>query len=284
MNRSGGDNMTVSVSEEEVRNVLLKQVGKMNKTFVDYENNPFEPETTHQFRVRMRRVRALLNFLKPRMEKEDYKDLNSSLREAAKRLGPLREADVLIEETGEQALEEPDLIDHYQDLFNFLHQERKKLLNYRRSDDVMSYLQDMVDETTEKIQELELTLDDKKEDNWADFIQNRLQKKDRKLKEEYDKADHANYEESHQVRKQAKKVRYAAGGFKKLYAGDDAKVIKKNAKAIQKELGESCDFYVNAGLLREYGEKTDEKELKDSFELLAKRQEEQRQELIEKEL
>ncbi|MDZ7834817.1 MAG: phosphohistidine phosphatase SixA [Alkalibacterium sp.] len=109
-----------------IKAVLLNQVDEMEQAYLDFQNNPYAPERTHEFRKTMRKLRSQLHFIKPLIGKEAYKDLNAVIKDAYHRVEPIREADVLITSCGTCALQEPDLIDDFADLFRYLHKERRK--------------------------------------------------------------------------------------------------------------------------------------------------------------
>jgi CHAD domain-containing protein len=57
----------------------------------------WEPEAIHQSRVGTRRLKAALDLLKPVLSKRPQKKLGKILRKLRRRLGPLRDGDVMIE-------------------------------------------------------------------------------------------------------------------------------------------------------------------------------------------
>ncbi|WP_028274785.1 CHAD domain-containing protein [Atopococcus tabaci] len=265
-----------SDESEKIKAVLAQQMHVVEQAYKDYQNNPYEPETVHQLRVNLRRMRGMLNFLKPQLAEETYTELNGALKAAGGRLGSLREADVLIEECGQLALKEPDLVDNYYDVFKFLRNERQKRLRGGFSKTTHQEVETAVTQTKRAIEQLSFQLSTQKE--WTKFLEKRLKKKTKKLKELYEETDHSDHEASHQVRIQAKKVRYAADGFES-WLGKEAESRKK-AKKIQNKLGLGTDLYINARLLEEYAEKAKEKPLKEAFFILARYKEDARNKLV----
>lgn len=262
---------------EKIKAVLLQQMYAVEQAYKDYQNNPYESETVHQLRVNLRRMRGLLNFLKPQLPEETYIELNGALKAAGGRLGPLREEDVLMEECGQLALKEPELVDNYYDVFKFLRNERQKRLRGGYSKTTHQELETAVTQTKRAIELLSFELSTQKE--WSKFLEKRLKKKTKKLKELYEETDHSDHEASHQVRIQAKKVRYAADGFES-WLGEEAEKNRKKAKKIQNKLGLGTDLYTNARLLKEYAERAKEKTLKEAFLTLARYKEDARNKLV----
>lgn len=267
--------------DEQIKAVLLEQVEALKKRYRDYVNNPYASETVHQFRVSIRRLRALLNFLKPVLLDVVYERLNTRLSDAANRLSPLRDVDVLIEEVGKIALEQPDLIDEYTMMFKFLDKERRQLLRWRTSENIQNFFEETLEETEREITSLRFI--GKKDHSWPAFVEKRLAKEVKKLQKQYEKADFREYESTHSARKQGKKVRYAADGFKEWVSKKEAKKYTKQAKNIQNSLGKICDTYVLQELLEEYAEKASEKAMQNDFSTLSDYLEEQREALIQDE-
>lgn len=267
-------------SDEQVLAVLREQLEAIRAAYRNFINNPYEPETTHQLRVNLRRMRGLLNFLKPTMEADGYTLLNDSLREAGNRLGTLRELDVLIAECTDLANTAPNLIDNYADVFRFLHEKRNRELQTLVSYSSMKDIEQLIEEAGENLAQLHLKLTDRKETEWGEFLANRLEKKQGRLRRDFKEVDHADYAASHQVRIQAKKVRYAANGFGKLMKAKTKK-ISKRAEALQEELGRYCDLHINAQTLESYAQKTEDPPLQEAFRKLSQHQFEERRKLLE---
>lgn len=262
--------------------VLQEQMKAIEAAYRDFINNPYEPETTHQLRVSMRRLRGLLNFLKPLMEEDGYRMLNDSLREAGNRLGTLRELDVLIQECTELAMVDPELINNYSDVFRFLHEKRNRELQTIVSYTNMKDLEVLIAETKDNLQYLHLSLAGRKEADWEEYLTSRLERKQEQLRRAFKEVDHADYPASHQVRIKAKRVRYAANGFAKLMKAK-AKKISKRAEELQEELGRYCDLHVNAQTLANYVDKTEDEPLQNAFRKLSQHQFDEREKLLAKE-
>ncbi len=247
---------------EEVRDILLKRLAKINKAYLNYQNNPYNPKTTHKLRVKIRKLRALLNFIKLIIDEDIYDKLNASLRETAQVFVKVREIDVLIELCGEIALEKPELSEGYKDLFNYLGKERRKEMRRTFNKTNKSLIENTLALCEKEILELEFN-----QDSWEDFAEKRMKKRIKKLEKRLEETDEKDYDYVHKTRITAKKVRYAAADFGSIMKKTHKKAHKK-AEEIQDELGHQTDLHINQNLLTEFEKKTDENSLKQLFHKL----------------
>ena len=252
--------------EAEVRKRLSKQMSKINKRYFLYKNNPYLPKNIHQLRVSMRKMRSFLNFLKPLLSVEKYQELNGNLKALANKIGPIREIDVLIEECNKIAKSQPELIENYADVFRFLEKERLQLIKYESTKKAFMQYEETLTGIEEIIDTLELTFENTSEDDLEAFIEKRFEQKINKLKKRYKDLDYKDYDKIHDLRKQAKKLRYTIKGFKKWVPKKDRKAISKKTENIQTDLGKITDAYVNLELLKKYKNSTNNDELTEAFE------------------
>jgi CHAD domain-containing protein len=197
-----------------------------------------DPESLHDMRVGVRRLRALLR-AGGDLVAGDTVELEERLKELGRILGEVRDLDVLLERLDTEAAE---LGGHDarrgESLLAVLRTERSgsrsRLLAALRSDEYLALL----DDTARTIDELEPSGSVVTLDELTHQAATKLRKAVRKLPEEP-----AN-EDLHAVRKKGKRARYAAelAGQKKLV---------KRAKKLQDVLGEHQDAVVAAKRLRE---------------------------------
>jgi CHAD domain-containing protein len=252
--------------EIKVRKRLSKQMSKINKRYLFYKNNPYLPKNIHQLRVNIRKMRSFLNFFKPLLATKKYQELNEALKELANKIGPIREIDVLIEECNKIAKSQPELIGNYADVFRFLEKERLQLIKYASTKKAFIQYEETLTGIEEILDTLELSSENTSEVNIEAFIEKRFEQKINKLKKHYRDLDYNDYENVHDVRKQAKKLRYTIKGFKKWLPKKDYKVISKKTKSIQEKLGIITDVHVNLELLKKYKNSTNNDELTEAFE------------------
>lgn len=253
--------------ENKILKAIHKQFNQVKNSYQDYHNNPYKSDYVHRLRVDMRKNRTLLNFLKPLITSDMYESFNKGLKDLGERLSPLRDLDTLIEECALVASEEPNLIDNYALVFRFLEKERLKLVKKQSTEKAFQEFEEVLDKTEKLLNELTFDLNNN-ETTLVKEVDKRYQHKIKKLEKAYDKLDRADYEDVHEVRKHAKKVRYTSTGFKKLFPKKQRKAIRKYAKTVQDDLGEITDTYMSVELLELYKEKVSTKTLAESFQKL----------------
>jgi CHAD domain-containing protein len=197
-----------------------------------------DPESLHDMRVGVRRLRALLRAARELLA-GDTVELGERLKELGRILGEVRDLDVLLERLEVEAAELGGQdARRGESLLAALRTERScsrsRMLAALRSDEYLTLL----DDTARTIDELEPSGSAVTLDELTDQAAGKLRKAIRKLP-----GEPAN-EELHEVRKKGKRARYAAelAGRKKLV---------KRAKKLQDVLGEHQDAVVAAERLRE---------------------------------
>ena len=197
-----------------------------------------DPESLHDMRVAVRRLRALLR-AGGKLVADDTAELEARLKELGRVLGEVRDLDVLIERLEGEAAElgEEDA-ERARPLLAVLRRERsrnrQRLLAFLRSEEYSALL----DDTARTIEELRPSGSGASLGDLADKAFRKTRKAVRGLSDE--PAD----DELHAVRKKGKRARYAAelAGRKKFV---------KRAKQLQDVLGEHQDAVVAAARLRE---------------------------------
>lgn len=236
--------------------ILLARMEKIKHAYRTFKARPTDPETTHKLRVNIRKLRGLLNFLKPVIDQNIYEAINRVLREINQSFSGLRECDVLLELCQELVDEHSELDEEAEPLFQFLNNERRKEMVRLLQQDSRPNLK-AVENALHQI-----SLPDK---NWDKFVSKRIEKKAEVLKKEYHDLNNKSYEKIHKVRIMAKKLRYAAEYFDALTTKELEKYATY-AEKIQDKLGKKTDHYVNQRLLIRYGNQVQNSELKTVFE------------------
>ena len=253
--------------ENKVFKALHKRFSQIKVSYQKYRNNPYEADYIHRFRVDMRKMRVLFNFLKPFLNEDIYETFNQALRELGKKLSPLRDLDTLIEECSVLAIEEPELIDNFAEVFRHLEKERMKLVKSQSTKKAFKEFEGIL-EGAEAILDQLILLDNSKESKFEKLLEERYQHKVEKFDKEYAELDITDYEAVHEVRKLAKKVRYASVGFKKVLPKKERRKAKKKAKKVQERLGEITDKHVSIEFLEEYKKKSTNKKVEKSLQTI----------------
>lgn len=175
-------------NDKKVKNILLERLSIIEARYVDFSNNPFDSDITHDLRVSIREMRRTFNVTNVELVK------------------------------------------------------------------------DALTTTKETLEELELD----KDFDWDKYVAKRLEKKNDKLQKAYEEVDLEDYETVHDIRKDAKKNRYAAKYYKNV-TSKKTKPYKKAAEAIQDEFGEVTDAHVNYDLLTDFADQVEDKGVRELF-------------------
>ncbi|HLX31570.1 MAG TPA: CYTH and CHAD domain-containing protein [Gaiellaceae bacterium] len=197
-----------------------------------------DPESLHDMRVGVRRLRALLRAGRD-LVASDTSGLDERLQQLGRTLGEVRDLDVLLERLrGEAAELGPEDAKQARALLSSLSRERarkrRRLLDVLSSDGYLALL----DDTARAIASLETSHADVSLDELAGRAAGKLRKTVRSL------PDAPSDEELHALRKSGKRARYAAE-----LAGQ-GKIVRR-AKQLQDVLGEHQDAVVAEQRLRE---------------------------------
>ena len=200
---------------------------------------PDDDEHLHQYRISVRVARSLVKFIKPyqkRMQNQELKDLLKELQDPTSRM---RELDVLVRTLAD----EPELQAKC----------REAQLAFRK--EFMSALK--LPETQEKLERVEHEL---KHIAWknsvceegidADALASRVKARRDYCELTLGTVDFDNQEEVHDLRKQAKALRYIARELAACLP-EDAATVSGDMRDMQDKLGEWCDARVNAALVYE---------------------------------
>lgn len=239
-----------------MKGILLARLEKIRRAYGTFKQNPTDPEATHQLRVNIRKLRGLMNFMKPVLSENEYVTVNQVLRETGQIYGELRELDVLLVLCREIVAEQPELKVASEELFEFLQSERRKEMARLLKQDIRPNLK-AVENTLNRLQ-----LPDK---NWDKFVTKRIYKLAENLKKDYKDLDKSDYKKSHKTRIKAKKVRYAADDFNVMVSKDLSDHVAY-AEKIQDKLGKITDQYINKQLLKDYSHEVRNPDLKMLFE------------------
>lgn len=221
----------------KLEEILCKAAARVEETMALFLENPEDVEALHDFRVSIRTLRSELSFLKPYIEPEQVKYLQLNLRNLVVKTSRQRELDVLAGMLSAAESPNEELIA----LIDKLRRKERKLL--------------LAEIGTKKVVKRTCKLLDRVEHlDWKQHIENgglcaedliaRFELIQLKFESAYLKTDYSDVEQTHDLRKAAKRVRYASREFGALLGGA-AEGVPEAMCDVQDELGALCDARVN---------------------------------------
>ncbi|SDY80943.1 CYTH and CHAD domain-containing protein [Tindallia californiensis] len=235
---------------------LLSRVAleKTSKALGKLLKDPKGIETLHQLRVSIRNLRSLLFLYKPLIEENQYKKINSLLRDWSRQTNELRELDVMLLNIGEWT----DSLDNKKDAYPICKEVKKVLENQKENFTNMLLQGKMTPYLLEVSGTLECILDqsiEKKGKSKATaFIKKRMfQQIDGFMKEA--KTVEINEKEAlHRLRIKGKKLRYSLQNVMQgisLENKNEFKKVLKITKLLQDLLGTIHDSHCEMKRMRE---------------------------------
>lgn len=217
--------------------VLKKSLKKMEMHLSDFLHHPEDPETLHDLRVSIRTLRSLLAFIAPFQNRKQNQSVQSSLHDVFVQTSHLRELDVLLEQTDDPSSEADDLVaastalrmKEQRRLVNFFHSKKtkKKFARVHRELHSLNWKKSVAYEGLGPEQVRSLFVD---------------------LFTSFDTAlanlDLKDVEATHNLRKEAKQVRYVAEHLGRFFEGE-ASSAASLATEVQDWLGGLCDARIN---------------------------------------
>lgn len=225
----------------KLEEILCTAAARVEETMALYLENPEDIEALHDFRVSIRTLRSELSFLKPYIEPAQVKYLQMKLRELVVKTSRMRELDVLFEMLS--AVESPN-----EDLLNLINRlrrkERKALLAEIGTKKAVKRACKLLD----KVERIEWKWHVEDSGLHVDDLLARFELIQLKFESAYLKADYSDVEQTHDLRKAAKRVRYASREFGPIL-GDAVVGVPEAMREIQSELGALCDARVNCDII-----------------------------------
>ena len=232
----------------DLEDIVVGAHERMEGRLAAFLADPDDVEALHKLRVSIRTLRSLLKFLTPFHRAADARAVQQDLRSIVVPTSRLRELDVLADEARRM---EPPSDDLVAACLEMRAAERDRVLGILAGGDAKRALE-RIARTVKPIR-------------WKRRIEkNGLSRKavaqrfsdmeasiDRKLAT----TDLGAAEATHDLRKCAKRVRYAAENYAAFLDADEAKAASERMKAIQDDLGALCDARVNVGIIDEFPRK-----------------------------
>ena len=216
----------------DLEDVIVGAHERMEGRLAAFLADPDDVETLHKLRVSIRTLRSLLKFAAPFHRAADARAVQQDLRSIVVPTSRLRELDVLADEARQM---EPPSEDLVAACLEMRAAERDRVLAILASGDAKRALDRVasaVEAVARRFADMEAGID-------------------RKLAT----TDLAAAEATHDLRKCAKRVRYAAENYAAFLDADEARAASERMKAVQDELGALCDARVNVGIIDEFPRK-----------------------------
>ena len=212
-----------------------------------------DTEAVHQLRVGARALRSALSTFRDAVEDDDYSRIKDELRWLAKACDDARNLDVFAEETLTWAAE----LDPPPPSLPVLAAEIQAAREHAAADVAQvvasARFRDLLIEVTGWVDTGAWLSRPPSGEPARPFAADALQRRRRKLLKDGRRLDRLSDPERHQVRIDAKKLRYAAEGFQGLYGRKAADRFIKALKELQDELGALNDIVTAESLLSSLG-------------------------------
>lgn len=228
----------------ELERKLKEANDTIHKRLISFLADPSDVETMHKFRVSIRTMRSLLAFVRPFQKKRQNAQMQDDLREVVRLTSRLRELDVLHAELAEQEGIDEGLLaavniqrnDERGRVYRMLHGKKVRKRLSRVSAEVSC-------------------IEWKRQYAWgglpAGIVQKRFNGMVADIYTRLGNLSIDDAEETHTVRKRAKRVRYAATQFSSMLNADAADVATAMVE-VQDSLGALCDARVNVEIVDEF--------------------------------
>lgn len=210
----------------------------------------YDPQALHQARVAVRRLRSALTLFKPMLVEADVARFQDELRWLARLLGDARDLDVLIQRT-----KAGQLHDKIDEVRGPVHARVVEALDSRR---VRGMMIDFVEWLTLGAGKADAKMRQMRDEPAEQFAAHRLQHFHRWVVKHGRRMTTLDDQRRHEVRKKAKKLRYASEFFAELFAGtkkERRRYVRyiEVLEELQDELGALNDLVTMPSLLARYG-------------------------------
>lgn len=221
--------------------VLAESADAVSQRLDAFTDDPNDPETMHKFRVSIRTVRSLVAFIEPWQNPVQNGAVQNDFKAIVSKTSRLRELDVLAQQAQDMEGASEQLVAYTQELAA---NEREKVLKDLTSKRTAKRLESAITRLhnvkwKRKVESRGLP---------SEAIRTRFDELAENLNDELITLDLSDVEKTHDVRKNAKRVRYDAEKFSGL-VGADALEIAKGMTAHQDNLGSICDARVNIDII-----------------------------------
>lgn len=229
--------------------LMRNEIFDFRLNFKEFIQNK-DPEMLHQLRVSLRRLRCAMGFLKKIFPSHELDELMQIAKNIGSVLGPVRELDVLREFITSKVLSEPNNLDTFESLLNYL-----DLLREEEFLKTLPKLNNVIEGTfCNNIKYLSLNdyqniFLDNKNPSILEFSKNILEKLHKKSLSTKRDLNVLTDKEKHELRILLKKLRYATEFFRNFFGHKKAKKFITIICKLQDLLGSKNDSLATKRLL-----------------------------------
>lgn len=229
--------------------LMRNEICDFRLNFKEFIQNK-DPEMLHQLRVSLRRLRCAMGFLKKIFPSHELDELMQIAKNIGSVLGPVRELDVLREFITSKVLSEPNNLDTFESLLNYL-----DLLREEEFLKTLPKLNNVIEGTfCNNIKYLSLNdyqniFLDNKNPSILEFSKNILEKLHKKSLSTKRDLNVLTDKEKHELRILLKKLRYATEFFRNFFGHKKAKKFITIICKLQDLLGSKNDSLATKRLL-----------------------------------
>lgn len=231
----------------DVEDVIADAAGNVEARREAFFANPDDVEAAHKYRVSIRTIRGLLSFVEPYLQRGQYADMQRDWKSLVGCTSRLREYDVL---AGEVAQLDPPAEALLEACGKARYEECSRTLDYLDTKGARTCFKRVLKAS----RNLAWKRSYREEGFDADTVAKRFEQVVEQERADLESLDLADVERTHDVRKQAKQVRYAAERFGELI-GEGADEVADEMKGVQDRLGALCDARVNVDIIDEFSTK-----------------------------
>jgi CHAD domain-containing protein len=229
-------------TKAEIEKILCDAIEAIDGPFNRVVALDDDREAVHQYRVKIRQLRALISFFKPRLNQELATDINLRLKGMALIFSHVRELDVLTQRW--TTISDESKAEH--------HEFSASLLRAKQQARVDAYTRFRATQTKEDLIWIALQVESLFENDkkLIGFIQKRMQRWLKSIRKDIKTLDIEDYPAMHPLRIRIKRLRYALTLLSK-YVNPSLEDKIKPIKLWAEQLGIICDYQRNKVILNE---------------------------------
>jgi phosphohistidine phosphatase SixA len=230
--------------KKEISSLLLHCLKEIVSAYDEFMRNPDDPESVHEFRVKIRQFRSLLSFSRPELGKKDYDDIQNKARKLAGQFTYLREVDVMAGK----------LAEGYPALLSILKSEREAAKKTVFGELASASAAPFIFEILQWIEEDPFKNSENGKKPLVGFVNDRAEDWLDGFRKGLEKVDKSNAKEIHALRIQGKKLRYIMTLMEPVLKEKQAALIP-GLKKMQDSLGFICDIQMDIPVLEKLKDK-----------------------------